>query len=563
MSSQPPELPIEAMLADDRTGSLWHSQGLPSDSWSWRELAATAGLVAVLDLAIYRGHGYAGYALLFLVAPALLLCGARWPLANKASSALIAALLLGLAARSLWCGNVLATWCGLAGLVALAYQAAGHTAFVFETAAFGLLMFPSGLRRAFLYQQMLGKTRFSGPRVDALAVGLPLAALLTFGTLFVLANPDVVRLFSDRLALWVERLTDWLGRFSWGEIAFCTMMAVIALGMLRPSWTLDLVGGEQAVGTSDAPRPSAWYAPVRNTLWAVNLLFVAYLAFEFRTLWFRTFPAGFHYSGYAHQGAAWLTVALALATAILSVFFRGELLADPRLSRLKKLGSGWALLNVLLAAAVYHRMWIYVGFNGMTRMRTVGLLGTTAVVGGLLLVLWKISRGRNFFWLLRRQLWVLAAMVYLYAVLPVDRWVTDYNVWQMLAGNLAPSVQISEHANSAEGYLRLSPLLECQDETIRKGVRALLSMLHRRMDSTQRYGANLFNTATRPLLNEVATSYNEYPVDAPYWSAYQIAHERLRAELVRRQTELSPSMAQETEIRDAWNDFRSFAYQWY
>ncbi len=46
----------------------------------------------------------------------------------------------------------------------------------------------------------------------------------------------------------------------------------------------------------------------------VILIYAVYLAFEFHTLWFRVFPKGFYYSGYAHEGAAWLTIGLVLAT---------------------------------------------------------------------------------------------------------------------------------------------------------------------------------------------------------------------------------------------------------
>ena len=89
------------------------------------------------------------------------------------------------------------------------------------------------------------------------------------------------------------------------------------------------------------------------------------------------------------------------------------------------------------AAAVYNRLFIYIDFNGMTRMRVVGLLGISAVLGGFVLVVWKILRQRGFFWLMQRQLWVLALMVFLGAVLPVDLLVHRYNVSRIMAGDSA------------------------------------------------------------------------------------------------------------------------------
>ena len=217
------------------------------------------------------------------------------------------------------------------------------------------------------------------------------------------------------------------------------------------------------------------YAACRNTLATAIVLFAVYLVFEFQTLWFRVFPQGFYYSGYAHQGAAWLTVALALATLIMSLALRGSILQDPRVRGLKLLAWAWSLENVLLAIAVYHRLHIYIGFNGMTRMRMVGIYGISAVLVGFLLVLWKIARNRGLLWLLRRHLWTVAIAVYLYSLTPVDMIVVRYNARRILAGDSAPAVQISVHPISAEGLLYLSPLMECQDDIVREGVVAYLA----------------------------------------------------------------------------------------
>jgi hypothetical protein len=120
-------------------------------------------------------------------------------------------------------------------------------------------------------------------------------------------------------------------------------------------------------------------------------------------------------------------------------------------------------------------MYIYVSFNGMTRMRTIGLLGITAVIVGFVLVVWKIVRGRGFVWLINRQLWTPAAAIFLYAVLPVDFLVHTYNVRRILKGDLAPSVQISVHPIDSGGILALYPLMKSNDEAIREGIKAMLA----------------------------------------------------------------------------------------
>ena len=170
------------------------------------------------------------------------------------------------------------------------------------------------------------------------------------------------------------------------------------------------------------------------------------------------------------KGAAWLTAALALATVVLSAVFRGGVLCDPRLGRLRRLAWLWSAENLLLALAVYHRMYIYVGFNGMTRMRTVGLFGISAVVVGLVFVIWKIIYSRDFLWLFHRQLWTVAVAAYLFALAPVDAIVHAYNRQRILDGDPAPSVQISVHAIDSEGMLVLRPLVRCKDPVIREGI---------------------------------------------------------------------------------------------
>jgi hypothetical protein len=183
-------------------------------------------------------------------------------------------------------------------------------------------------------------------------------------------------------------------------------------------------------------------------------------------------------------------------------------------------------------------MTIYVDFNGMTRMRTVGLLGIAAVVAGFVLVLVKISRSHSFLWLVRRQLWALAFCVYLYAVLPVDTLVMNYNVRRIMAGDPAPSVQISVHPISAEGLLVLKPLLQSDDAIVRGGVRAMLAERLLEFDAgiapTQRAG----------------------------WTAYQLADELLHGQLHDARGEFA-SLSNPNQRRAAREAFDEYAYQWY
>ena len=166
---------------------------------------------------------------------------------------------------------------------------------------------------------------------------------------------------------------EWVAGISIWEAPFCIAALLLGVGLLRPALPLRTVGptsnfAELAPGQAASP----WYAVFRNTLVTLIALFLAYLVFEFTTLFQREFPDGFYYAGYAHQGAAWLTLALALATGLLSLIFRRSMSRDPRVGWVRQLAWAWSGLNLLLAIAVYNRLMIYVGFNGMTRMRMIG-----------------------------------------------------------------------------------------------------------------------------------------------------------------------------------------------
>jgi len=376
---------------------------------------------------------------------------------------------------------------------------------------------------------------------NLLAIILPIMALITFASIFVLANPDLVKLFGENLTHLVEWLEEVMVEVEVGEFLFCLASAGIIAGLLRPD----------PLTSESRPPPnfkrdsikSLFYEAYRNTLIVVIGLFSIYLAFEFQTLWFRTFPPGFHYSGYAHEGAAWLTVALGLATLMLSLIFRGSILNDPRLPRLRLLSSVWSLLNLLLVLAVFNRLFIYIGFNGMTRMRVVGLLGVASVFGGFLLVLRKIGRQHDFTWLIRHQLWTVAFAGYLYVVLPVDAFVNQYNVNRILAGDPRPSVQIAAHPTSDEGLLCLKPLMNCTDPVIKAGVRGMLDLkresLENQLLKDQQHGWTTRQIATDRLVSQLRAS-------KAIWTSEPWSNERG-----------GPSR------QSVIDQFQRYSYQWY
>ena len=507
-----------------------------------RELVALSLMVVLADFTLFRAAGFAGYAAFMIGATVLLVFGTARFSERKGTLAagvlIVGPMLAALAIRLLWCGSWLGVVCGSVLIVCFAMALNGRVPYLSHAIEFAAQTIPAGHRGLNLYFRLLSGVKVRRSEGGRMSLLLPLVICSAFALLFVLANPDLLGAISSSLSVVFSAAQEWLVDFSpqLTEVLFWGCTIWITVGLLRPQSALDGDVTEEREQTPYGPAPM--YEAFRNSLIAVVGLFAVYLVFEFQTLWFREFPKGFHYSGYAHEGAAWLTVALGLATLLLSIIFRGAVLSDDRLPGLRRLAWLWSLENVLLAAAVYHRLFIYVGFNGMTRMRVIGLLGMTSVLVGFLLVVWKIVNSHDFHWLIRRQLWTVGVAAYLYAVLPVDSLVMTYNVDRILSGDSAPSVQISVHPTSAEGYLQLIPLADSDNEIIRDGVRALLA---RRQEIGHRESKQR---------------------TAGGWSAIQIAEDQLIDQLKSNESRWS-GFANATARKEAAERFHKYAYQWF
>lgn len=448
-------------------------------------------------------------------------------------------MLAALALRLAWNGWSFQMFFGFWLLHGLAVSLRGNPPFVLETLVFAAECVPGGYQFFSRINDRLCETVLEpvddGRPSRLLNFGLPIAAAVAFGGIFIMANPDVVNWVSANLGQFAEKIRDFLFQFSIWEVLFWWLIAWLTGGLLRP--VLKSYFKSDVPANDGQPiAESAIYPAFRNTLVTVIVLFSVYLSFEFYTLWFRDFPAGFHYSGYAHEGAAWLTAALALATVMLSLIFRGLTLTDPRLPTLKKLAWGWSVLNFILVVAVYNRLYIYIDFNGMTRMRTIGLLGISSVVGGFILVLVKINRARDFLWLVRRQLWILGIAVYLYLILPVDVLVHRYNVAQITSGNLAPVVQVTGHEMDDEALSVLLPLCDVEDERVRDGVKSFLAL---RFESLVTYQSTQQNRG---------------------WTAKQVSRDRAFTALKDSRDQWD-TVGGRSEQQAKWKDLQDFAYR--
>ncbi len=510
----------------------WHKVRIAGMSLAW---------VAITDGAIYRGGGWSGVALVLAFAPFLAFALMKTPRVHWRALSATGVCWLGLLAKLVWCGSADAAIVGGGVCLGLIWALHGVVPYVGRVLS-GPFRICAGAVLAcieFLARRSSGETKEgsgSPLRLDGLAgVLVPLAATLVFSLIFVMANPDLRTQVAEAWSWSFDRLLEAIQNLDWFQVIFWCGSAFLGLGISFP-YLRDIA--ERNVDQEIDERPivpmalDVRYLMARNTLWMVIVLFAAYLVYEVSSMWFRSFPKGFYYAGYAHQGAFWLTVALALSTIILSMIFCRSMLRDARLKNLRKLAWIWSFENWVLAIAAFYRLAIYIDFNGMTRMRVIGILGVGTVVMGFGLVVYKIIYTRSFAWLIQRQLWALAAAFVLHAILPVDWLVHAHNGREVRRGHWSPSVQTIVHPMRPDGMLPLISLVDCDDVEIREGVRAM------------------------------AADWRERLARNRNWTEFQLAEKLLMSELDGIESKLAAY--RDRGLREArLKRFREYAYQWY
>ncbi len=517
----------------------------------WRPLLSSRTWIAVVlwvgltDFAIYRGGGWTGFAATLAFVPFLMGIVPRMNPICRQGAIIFISLLAVIALKLVWCGTEEALSIGTILSLGVMLACQGRMPYVSRIVS-GPFRIVIGSIVAFLDTLLalpvLDLQQGRKPAISSQAIAgifLPVLAMFLFSGVFILANPNF-RIAFDSSFRWLSRTVElWLMELDFGEIAFWICSAVLGIGIAFP-YLIDL---KQRVISQLVPPIIAdkgsnvfLYPAARNTLWMVNLLFAAYLTYEFAAMWFRPFPKGFYYGGYAHEGAFWLTVALAMATVTLSLVFSIRMLHDPRTQSLRKLAWIWSFENVLLAMAAFNRLFIYIDFNGLTRMRVIGLLGVATVLVGFALVVYKIAKQRDFGWLIQRQLWALGLAVVVYAALPVDSIVHRFNAREIMAGRPEASVQIIMHPMHADGMLPLLSVIDCEDVIIRDGVRAMAAKWWLQL--------------------------NEKELKSQDWTRLQISEVLLKAELKKIEEKIS-IYTNRVEQDATLLHFREYAYQWY
>lgn len=386
----------------------------PSAAPFWMKPIAAAVLVLAADQLLFDRAIGANLGLFFLLS--VVAVAVVHPASRKAWPALLTA----------------------AAFAALMIEAPGRLAFLFCTLALGVAVLTAraGPREdAWRWAQRLGfwlTMGLAAPVLDTLMLRrhrtpggelmtrrlpvlvLPVIGGLVFLALFTAANPVIAQ------ALGQLRLPP----FDVGRLVFAAVMAVCIWTLLRPRFlkrTQELPTG------SGAPLPGVSIASVGLSLVVFNALFALQNGLDIAFLWSRApLPDGVTLAEYAHRGAyALIATALLAGLFVLVALAPGS--ATARSTWLRRLVVLWVAQNLFLVASSILRTMDYVEAYGLTRLRIAALIWMVLVGVGLLLICWRMLRGKSGAWLVNANVAATAVVLAGCAVVDIGAVAADWN----------------------------------------------------------------------------------------------------------------------------------------
>jgi hypothetical protein len=255
---------------------------------------------------------------------------------------------------------------------------------------------------------------------NAFVLILPLAGSAVFITLFAQANP----LIGDALA----RLGDWpaFDAMTVIRMIFWAIVFTAVWSLLRPS-RLG-ISSARSGADPDFALPGVSLASVTLSLLAFNLIFAVQNGLDLAFLWSGApLPEGMTLAEYAHRGAYPLIATALLAALFVLVTLRpGSATSASRAIRL--LVTFWIGQNLLLVASTMLRTFDYIEAYSLTRLRIAALIWMGLVAVGLVLICYRLLRGRSGAWLINANLLAAGMVLAFCSYVDLGRMAAAWNV---------------------------------------------------------------------------------------------------------------------------------------
>jgi hypothetical protein len=238
---------------------------------------------------------------------------------------------------------------------------------------------------------------------------LPLIGGAVFLALFASANPVIGDALNN---IGAPRFDD----ATIGRVLFWMVIATTIWATLRPR----RVRLPEAAPSTGAPLalPGVSTGSVLLALVTFNALFALQNGLDLAFLWSgASLPEGVSLADYAHRGAYPLIATALLAGLFVLVALRrgSDTAAVPAIRRLVVL---WIAQNVFLVASSILRTIDYIEVYSLTGLRIAALIWMVLVALGLVLIVWRMLRGRSAAWLINAN--VAAGLAVLTGCTAVD-----------------------------------------------------------------------------------------------------------------------------------------------
>lgn len=133
-------------------------------------------------------------------------------------------------------------------------------------------------------------------------------------------------------------------------------------------------------------------------------------------------------SNQVHSGINTLIASIVIAIIIILYFFRGDLNFFKGNKLLKNLSYTWILLNVILVILIATKNYNYIASFGLTYKRIGVNVYLFLTLIGLITTLIKVSKVKNFVFLLRINTRIAFALLIFFSIIDWDYSITKYNI---------------------------------------------------------------------------------------------------------------------------------------
>jgi len=249
-------------------------------------------------------------------------------------------------------------------------------------------------------------------------LALPVLGGGVFVALFASANPLIAN------ALAVIRFPDLSSAL--GHLAFWITVLLAIWPNLRPRGNmLPVRSGSRAAHSA---LPDVPLATLILSLFTFNAVFAVQNGLDVAFLWSGAMlPSGVTLADYAHRGAYALIITALLAGVFVLVAARPNG-AGAQSATVRRLLIAWIGQNLLLVASSVLRTIDYIDAYSLTRLRIAALAWMALVAVGLVLIGWRMVKGRSARWLINANAAAAAIVLTFSSIVDLGAVAASWNV---------------------------------------------------------------------------------------------------------------------------------------